>query len=980
MLRRLAKIFAIAMVFLLAVAIALVAFRASLAEAIITSRLAASGVANPRLSVGAFDLDHLEIADVTLGAGDELSAGTVTFSYSRDGLLAGRLDEVRVDGLRLRLDGSSRARPFGSLQPLISADGGASPEAGGGAIAPIPETVVLSNGRVELSLPEGPVSTEISGRWHPLENRASMTMSRLELPHVALRTAELQLEATGSRLAATGKVESVDDALDLDMAVSVNAWRDEPELDLALNLRLRSEAWRIPLWPQDAAAEGAITLKLDGRLPPLSGMFRETSVVQALNGAELHGRLRASVTDAGYAGRVDGISGTLDLEADAAQGAIDLKLADEGRLQIARLDPAWLQSLGVPPALRPLLEAGATLVLPSGKDALRASLRPSGAGTDLSLAGAARVAASGTTLDLRGDGSLALDESNRPASFSFPELGLQLGEVEIAGQRVRKLDFAGEISGPFDDLTGSGDIAAALRAIRIEDTRLGNSTVEISTAFEWAGERLELRQTGEGSASLASVHVGKTARIARPVSFRLSDCSLTLDATREGIFLLHSATMNPNPTTVELLRPDAPAVIVKLDGGSFRLAGGMTPTSPYRGKLDVIGGRLAVPESALAASDVSASVAVPMPSSGRFADVAVGQLSHTRTPAYFAPLRISGGVDRQQDSLILKATGYDAKGQERLSMQGRHRLAKGDGNLSLQLAEIAFRKGGPQPADLFPVLAPVREAGGRLGASAEIKWGAGRLESGGAIDLAGLAFTTDAARVEGLDGRVVLDSLFPLSTPPGQELTARRIDPGVPLEDIAARFDIEPATPPRLHLTEAGARFAEGRLTIFETVLDPAQERNDIVVGVEGADLSALLGLLKVEDVSGSGKLNGTIPIRIVNGNVVVADGLLEGEGPGILQVRSEAATSALAGAGEQVVLMLSALEDFRYDSLSVTLDMPDGETISVMARMQGHNPAVLEGYPFAFNINLSGNFTQLIAAIRQGANLSSDLIRPQMR
>jgi hypothetical protein len=126
--------------------------------------------------------------------------------------------------------------------------------------------------------------------------------------------------------------------------------------------------------------------------------------------------------------------------------------------------------------------------------------------------------------------------------------------------------------------------------------------------------------------------------------------------------------------------------------------------------------------------------------------------------------------------------------------------------------------------------------------------------------------------------------------------------------------------------------------------------------------------------------LNGTIPIHIVDGNAIVANGRLEGEGPGTLQVRSEAATSALAGAGEQVALMLSALEDFRYESLSVTLDMPDSEAVSVMVRMLGHNPAVLDGYPFAFNINLSGNFTQLIGAIRHGARLSSDLIRPEVR
>lgn len=980
MLRRLAIISAFAVALLLIAGILAIVFRADLAETVISSQLAALGAPDARLKIAAFDLDHLEIADIALGREDELRVESITLAYSRGGILAGRLDEVRIDGLRLRIDGSDQARPFGSLQPMIRPEKSAPPEAGGGAVGLIPESIVLSSGRVELALPDGTVVTDLSGRWNPLEDRASVTVSRMELPHVALKTAELLLQATESRLVAAARLESVDDALDFKLDATVDSWREQPTLDFAVAGALRSDAWRIPLWPPEASLDGTFSVDLEGRLPPLARFSEKMTINDWPTDAELKGNLHAAVTDGGYADRAEGLSGTLHLTTDVTNGRLKIEVSEESNIRVAGLDPAWLESLRVPAAIRSVIEAGASLVLPTGEDVLQAEYRLAPAGGEVSLRGAADATAAGTTIGIRGNGSMFLDESYRPVRLSYPEVELRLDEFELTEYRIRKLRFTGQVGGPFDDLRGSGDIAAALGATRIGDTRLGESTVQIDTAFSWDGRHLELRQKGGGSASLASLQVARTARIVRPVSLRLADGSLTLDAGQESISLSHTVTLRPDRTTVEFLRPDRPPIVATLEGGTFALKGETTRESPYRGKIDITGGRLTLPDLALNAADVSASVVIPLPSSGRFADIAVGELSHTRNPAYFAPLTVDGEVEGQRGALVFKASGFDDGGQARFVVNGRHSLEKGDGTLQLELPGVTFGRPGLQPAQLFPVLGAIGEARGRLSGSARIDWSRKGIDSGGELEFEALSFNAYATRVEGLEGRIVLDDLFPLSTPPDQTLTARQIDPAVPLKNAVLRFDIEPASPPRLHIVDAEAQFADGRLTLFETLLDPARERNDFVVGVDRADLSSLIELLNIEDVSGSGRLSGQIPIGIVKGEPVIEGGRLEADETGTLRVRSEAATSALAGAGEQVALMLSALEDFRYDSLSATLDMPDVEDVSIMLRMQGNNPAVLDGYPFAFNINLSGDFTQLIAAVRQGAELSTDLIRPQIR
>ena len=41
-----------------------------------------------------------------------------------------------------------------------------------------------------------------------------------------------------------------------------------------------------------------------------------------------------------------------------------------------------------------------------------------------------------------------------------------------------------------------------------------------------------------------------------------------------------------------------------------------------------------------------------------------------------------------------------------------------------------------------------------------------------------------------------------------------------------------------------------------------------------------------------------------------------------------------------------------------------------------GHNPDVLDGYPFRFNINLEGDTDRLVAALSQAYSLSNRMLR----
>ena len=74
--------------------------------------------------------------------------------------------------------------------------------------------------------------------------------------------------------------------------------------------------------------------------------------------------------------------------------------------------------------------------------------------------------------------------------------------------------------------------------------------------------------------------------------------------------------------------------------------------------------------------------------------------------------------------------------------------------------------------------------------------------------------------------------------------------------------------------------------------------------------------------------------------------------------------------------MAILALANFNYDKLAIGLDKEITGQAKLSLQLEGKNPDLLDGYPFKFNINLTGNVNPLIAALRQGLTLSDELIR----
>lgn len=238
-----------------------------------------------------------------------------------------------------------------------------------------------------------------------------------------------------------------------------------------------------------------------------------------------------------------------------------------------------------------------------------------------------------------------------------------------------------------------------------------------------------------------------------------------------------------------------------------------------------------------------------------------------------------------------------------------------------------------------------------------------------------LSFDLPGATVSGLSAFTRFDSLFPPTTPPKQELTIDRVDLLTSLDNIRAvyRLASDVNGRPRLDIASLRAGLLGGTVALENVALTTDGQPVNLPIAVSGLDLPQLFELIGVEGLKGTGTLSGHLPVTVSGAAIAVKGARLTADSGGILNLKSQAAADFLAAQGESVDLALRALEDFRYSELTVEIDREAGGDARMVLRLLGHNPAVLDGHPFRFNVTLNSNIDQLLAALLRGYRTATE-------
>ena len=340
--------------------------------------------------------------------------------------------------------------------------------------------------------------------------------------------------------------------------------------------------------------------------------------------------------------------------------------------------------------------------------------------------------------------------------------------------------------------------------------------------------------------------------------------------------------------------------------------------------------------------------------------------------ARFYPLK-SDNVRFTLAGDYVRATGglrHPSSGALVTDVNIEHRLSTGAGHALLDVPGLTF---GPnlQPDEISRLTEGVIAlVTGTITGQGRIDWTSnGKVISSGDFSTANLDLAAPFGPVEGLSGTIHFNDLLGLTTPAGQIMNARAINPGILVENGVIRYQL---LSNQLVKIERGEwPFMGGRLILQETVLNfgkPTAKR--LTFEVVGLNAKNFVDTLGFKEIAATGTYDGVLPMIFDETGGRIVGGRLDSRPPG--GTLSYVGVVNRANLGMLGNLAFDALRELRYRSMIIRLDGDlAGEFATRLTIEQlglaGRSGAsrIVQGafrnVPFRFNITIRGPFRSLI-------------------
>lgn len=454
------------------------------------------------------------------------------------------------------------------------------------------------------------------------------------------------------------------------------------------------------------------------------------------------------------------------------------------------------------------------------------------------------------------------------------------------------------------------------------------------------------------------------------------------EADKSAFAVEHKIALTPSPVNIR----GGPEHI-QADLGKILSKGNLALNGAYTGRVILETAQLSRGDRSIAMANLEADLKSGPNLARPTARIVIGSV-RDQSAATIAGGPIAGGYTLKADiTQTPGGIGYTADiggvGIKTLvTVSGLHDPTSQTGRATITLPDLTLGAAGLQPGSIIPALGNIEDVAGRIGGEARLIWTGKSIGGQAALRLDGVGGKMETGSIEGISGTLVFNNVWPPTTRLEQELRIGKIDAGAVLTETSVQFALLPSG--ILKISHAEADLAGGKVIVVAPSIDPADQSAEATVSFQGVQLAQLLNLVDLGDLKASGQLHGFVPVRIASGKIAINAGALASLGGGKLQFKSERARQVLKSGGEQVGLMLKALEDFNYERLGVDIDKSLAGNAQVRLRTLGHNPAVLRGRKFQINVNLETNLDRLLDAALEWYRLSGralrDIVRPRAR
>ncbi|QXQ06964.1 YdbH domain-containing protein [Sphingosinicellaceae bacterium] len=989
------------------------AARRPLSEAVVAQWFAGQQV-EARYRIAAISPGGVTLADVALGpmASPDFAAERIdaTIGWSP---LSPRVDTITILRPKLRATLGRSGLSLGSLDRLLPAPGQPA--------KPLPDIDVRIVGAVvQVATPAGALNGTLEGNGRLRNGFAGH--GRIEPATLALVGCTARLAATSFRvstsrdaaqIAAEGSAPGVTCA---DGAADAVHWTVAATLPPKLDRYAATAKLTTARVAGFGYRSGAASLTLGAAAAALNGPVAGpiAASIAGVQGQQFGART------ASVAGHYKFVPGSSSASGDGVV-TVDGGSARFGTAALRRSARSFAGTL-VEPLLEALVARGDAAARSFDATA-RVTVSADAAGQRGTVSGLGLRSASGLKLDQTGEISLV-------RSVAVPGLGVTLaGGATLAGGGLPRITVAG--SGPLRSGRASLTIApwavggAAVQRLRLDlnsdpagttvaaDVRasgavgggvvtrgLGGATVvrlgadgsvvfgTLCMAVDWAGLSRAALRTGPGAAricpnggAIATLSGGRLSggAVVDPLNLRGVSGDVPV-ALATGTLRIALGGTGKHPTAV--LAPVRVEGRYGARGGSGTI-GGSLDLAGLRGSGRVESVRLDDPGLAVAIGSASARWQL---AGGRLSlSGGEARVTDRTLPARFEPIHIAAVSATIADGLV-KAHGdgrLAAGGKRLFGFTATHALASGRGEAKVETGTLTF---GPdlQPFQLTEALRGVVDnVRGPVIGSGRFDWTADMLTSGGTVrvDHVSLA-TASLGPVDDVAGTLAFDDLLAMTTPPGQTLTIKRINPGVAVDDGVVFFRM--LGPDAAAIESLRWPYAGGALTLAPVTIRAGDLRRDFLLTVDGLDAQLFLQKFEIKDVNVTGIFDGRLPLVFADGHGRIAAGTLVARAGGGLVQYVGAVGGEDLGAGAR--LAFDALRRLRYKSLTLDLDGDlDGELVTQL-RFTGTNeaqttlgggplPIKATGLPFKFNVTVRAPFRALL-----GTAASFSDVRPLIR
>ncbi len=573
-------------------------------------------------------------------------------------------------------------------------------------------------------------------------------------------------------------------------------------------------------------------------------------------------------------------------------------------------------------------------------------------------------------------------KSAKPVS---EQAGKNSAAFPLHDMTIDQISVKGDIRGLPDSWIGQLDLGIIGGQSMVGPMNIQKISVSLPMQINLDQDSWRIGLRNPGLATLGKIDSGTALRFQNPLKFSISQANLELVKNSQRLAVKQDIAIAPASFTMLIDQDKSPAIEAQIQPGKITLTGAFNTKQKYQGRFTISDAAVLLPQSQLQLQAISATLHLNDPETGTAADFTIGQLQHLAPEPLFAALSISGGI--RNEAAAGKPVEYALSvaggipDLRYLKVTGKHSPDSGNGMLKAEIVPLSFSPDRLQPGALFPVLSQLVNVSGQISASAQFKWSnQGVHSSRGAFELRHVSFAHETAKISDLNVSLNLVNLLSPSSPPQQTITIQRIDSGIPIENLLVSYQIEGADPPRIALEKAQFSMMDGVLSLAPAIINPAATHTDILIRANNIDLKPFFNLIQIDGLTGSGHLDGQIPVRLEDNQVMIRKGHLAAKAPGVLRFQSAKASQLLATAGEEMNLLLQAVQDFHYTELSLDLDKSATHGLIAKLSLLGNNPEVKDGQVFRLNINLESDIDKILQTINQGYNLTHEILRSAFR